>query len=578
MLPTRPAYTIYSSGFGKGPELILPEKLNTFKMRILTSKTTNFITLLLLVVMLFSCQERGNSDATNSRLLAQAQDFIGTDPKQALIALDSISNPDQLDKDSYMRYILARVQAKYKTNQNISQDTLIFDAAKYFDETNNAELSTLANFYAGGLYREKKMIDKALNSYLHSKDLVSETNNSLLKGKILHNVADLYYEQDIMDSALIYYKQAFDFLEKDNSTPTYKLTNILFIGHTFYNLGQKDSAHFYYDKGLKEAIRLDDKNNQTTFLHQLGLVSRDLKNYPQAVSYLNKALEYTQKPADSLKTYHNLLKTYNYKQQPDSAKIYINILENRFNEVEDKYLLRNMYEASAEYYKQIKDYEKALYYREQQKQIDQEIKSGNKSVELFDADKRFHLSLKDKQLKGKHTIFIYLTLILLLLITAGLIYRDKKREKKYIKRNKELQEKIEKQKSDNQALMQKIYDEVSSKLSDKEIKELKDKYGNESLQNQLKRLVDYTHNKGKQQLMKWADSYLIDQPIDQSIVKGLDDKNTTLLALLLDKTSDNEISLLLEIPIETVDAHKQQLRSALQNAGLDNDAINKILS
>lgn len=86
--------------------------------------------------LFISCTDRNISSVN---LLTQARDIIEVDPITSLALLDSISCPECMDRDSYMLYIVTRVQAKYKTYQDITADTLIFQAQRYFEKKNDTE-------------------------------------------------------------------------------------------------------------------------------------------------------------------------------------------------------------------------------------------------------------------------------------------------------------------------------------------------------------------------------------------------------------------------------------------------------
>ena len=78
---------------------------------------------------LVSCKQRREA----IRQLGCAQTIIETAPDSALVFLDSIrSHPRVLDKRHRMEYETAMVQAKYKCYKDISEDTAVFEARRYF--------------------------------------------------------------------------------------------------------------------------------------------------------------------------------------------------------------------------------------------------------------------------------------------------------------------------------------------------------------------------------------------------------------------------------------------------------------
>ena len=83
----------------------------------------------LLFLLTVSCARRDEA----LRLLEKAQSLIESAPDSALMYLDSIFLPEKfLSKENYMEYLVTNVQAKYKNNKDIKDDTIIFEAKRYF--------------------------------------------------------------------------------------------------------------------------------------------------------------------------------------------------------------------------------------------------------------------------------------------------------------------------------------------------------------------------------------------------------------------------------------------------------------
>lgn len=112
---------------------------------------------LLTGILLFSCQK----DNPHEKLLTQAQDslIIGK-PDIALNLLSSIDNPNKMDKESYMQYIITSVGAKYETKADITKDTLIFEAQRYFNKKEDLKYTVLANYYTPSYTMKAKISQK----------------------------------------------------------------------------------------------------------------------------------------------------------------------------------------------------------------------------------------------------------------------------------------------------------------------------------------------------------------------------------------------------------------------------------
>ncbi|MDD4141259.1 MAG: hypothetical protein PHR20_00475 [Bacteroidales bacterium] len=94
--------------------------------------------LFLILIWLFiatSCQKRNDA----IKLLDQACILMETNPDSALIYIDSIETPDiLLPQNKYMEYAVAKTQADYINHIDISKDTLVFEAKRYYEKKKEA--------------------------------------------------------------------------------------------------------------------------------------------------------------------------------------------------------------------------------------------------------------------------------------------------------------------------------------------------------------------------------------------------------------------------------------------------------
>lgn len=401
-------------------------------MKIITN-----IFLLFFLCLFFSCSNDNNN---SDKLLKEAQALTVNNPVRALVILDSIENPERMNKDDYMQYAITRVESKYKTYQDVSGDTLIFEAQKHFDKKCNYEQATLANYYAGGVYREKKMPDKALESFLNAGyyDLKSG-DNPLLSAKISENIGALYFEQSLRDSSIIYYKKALVYYKKVEGTkiPVLKVNNI--IGRAFEDLGQFDSAYVYFEKALTIADRLNNAPFQSAITQNLGIVSYDMKEYDQAILYFKTALNMEATTPKQIKKINiALLNTYIEKKNIQSAKQYVDTLVANLSISVSEHTNQEMYNALSNYYKLTEDYKQALYYFDLKVGSTLKIEQEEQLQGMLIAEKNYSLNMKDRekaelQAKIYFLLFLLISAILSFLITSILFRKRNKRDKEIIR-------------------------------------------------------------------------------------------------------------------------------------------------
>lgn len=394
----------------------------------------------------FSCKKE---DASFD-LLKQAKSIADIKPLEALLLLDSIQNPESMDKDNYMQYITAYVQAKYKTQQEITNDTLIFDAQKYFNSIDNTQEAILANYYSGCVYRDKKMINESLESFLNSSYYTIKTGNNQMSAKIFDNIGALYFQQGLIDSATVNYQTALNYYQNlDDTISVLRVTNL--IGRSFEAINKFDSAYIYFNNALQIAEIQNNNQYKSIILQNIALTYFGMQKYEKAIEYYQLALnieEITEKQISQINLY--LLKIYNIKGDLNSAKEYASKVEESTTKVDYIYTLKEMYSALAEYNKQIGDYKQALYYANLENEINQKILEQERPLSLLAADKSFYLDQKDKQIDQLHKhIFLYLSIAtvvcLVLLIFSISIFKIHKRDKKEIKLQEEKYRRIKDQ-------------------------------------------------------------------------------------------------------------------------------------
>jgi len=164
-------------------------------------------TLFLLIAVLSSC---GKPQPQASQLLARAEQLIEDYPDSALMLIDSIFYPEKsFNKKDYMYYCLVRVQARHKNYLPISEDTLIFEAKKYFTKKNNDfKTAALACYYSGWVHREQGDLNQAILDYKDAASYADKTNNTALNGLIQYNIGALFRSQGLFDEALHNYQLA----------------------------------------------------------------------------------------------------------------------------------------------------------------------------------------------------------------------------------------------------------------------------------------------------------------------------------------------------------------------------------
>lgn len=286
------------------------------------------------------------------QLLADAQRFMENNPDSAMLLIDSLFYPEKsLRHEDYMRYLVLHVQARYKTNRPVADDTLVFRARDHYSDRLDKEprMAALAWFYSGCVYRERGDYEKAMLHYKKAETYATGTADTALQGLIQYNLGDLFAVQDLFSKAQENYKAAARFYGEHPEKEAYSLSA---VGRMFLLDKNPDSAFFYFQKGQEAAKPTNDKVLQSLLAQNTGVAYQQIGQYAEAERYFRQSYRYNRDKEDQARSYLNLAKLFAQTEQLDSAAFYAGKLKNSVESSDDNYL-----KASA--YKFLADWEKA---------------------------------------------------------------------------------------------------------------------------------------------------------------------------------------------------------------------------
>ena len=282
--------------------------------------------------------------------LQVAMQTVDEHPQQALAVLEEIPYPQYMEHDNYMSYVVTLTQARYMNYQDITGDTLILEAQRYFADKDNPEMAARASYYAAAYWHEKGTEKNALEYFLLANYYARQAENNLFQAKSAHWIGSTYYDQDVLDSAQVYYHQAEKLYRTIANTEIQQLDIKYMLGRTYRELEQYHLSLSYLEEGLDAAQKLGNQLYEAKFMHCKGIIFRGRKEFQQAKECFNSALLKKIDVEDSLMIYHNYAKLYRMCNQPDSTKYYLDLVKNRVGELSFPYNRRNVYKELVFYY------------------------------------------------------------------------------------------------------------------------------------------------------------------------------------------------------------------------------------
>lgn len=394
----------------------------------------------LLFLMTVSCARRDEA----LRLLEKAQSLIESAPDSALMYLDSIFLPEKfLSKENYMEYLVTNVQAKYKNFKDIKDDTLIFEAKRYFiEKAHDPKLIAYSYLYSGCVYDERHDYGKALNEYNYAFSTAELSHDSILMYLSTSYIANIYDKQNYFDKALEKHLQSINYIKEGDKEML--ATSYANIAKGYLISLNNDNSIYYIDKALDIVTDSDNKKLLSSVYQFAHVIYRECNRIEEAKDFLRLSIEAN---GDSLATslYNlNLAELYLETGEQDSTKKYTHKLINEIDNINDMAFLASSYGFLSDYYSSLNMNDSALYYQDRLTRTIDKIREDNMQQNIYEIEKKYnyeHLSNNyHKKLNRQFKMIIVMLLILIILVTiiSMLIVRKKKGEIALMKKNEQL--------------------------------------------------------------------------------------------------------------------------------------------
>ena len=348
----------------------------------------NILLIVLSLFLLVAC----NPQPKAPELLQQAQLLMEDNPDSALLLIDSIFYPEKsLNKQDYMYYQVAKVQAKYKTYRPVKEDTLIFEARRYFAKHNkDLEKITLAHFYSGAVYRDKSDYDKAMQAYKDAATTAQKTNDPDLKGMVQYNIGDLLLQDNLIEEALDAYKKAEQLYGQSSINVEEKQIKCLSaVGRMFLMLSKPDSTFLYLHKGLELAEKIGNIELQKYLLQNLSIAYKEGKEYNKAEVLLSQSFRLNNDSAEEARYYLNFAKLYLSMGENDSVTVYKNKLLHSIDKLDDIYFKASAYNFLADWERGNQNYLEAISYQDKRMHLLLDIMEKERLQSVYEVQKKY---------------------------------------------------------------------------------------------------------------------------------------------------------------------------------------------
>ena len=379
-------------------------------------------------ILLFSCSRHNDAEM----FLEKAQAVMETSPDSAAMYLDSILMPEKfLKKEKYMEYLVTKVQAKYKNYDNIKEDTNIFITKTYFDKTRkNSQMNMYSHLYSACVYDERGEYENAMRDYKTAFSLAEKMQDSLYMWRISQNIGGLFYNQLYFDEALKIYKSSITWIN-NNDDKALCYADIVRIYHL---LGMPDSVSYYIGKAIDMAEQANDKMILSSIYQNAHVYCRKNNEPELAKKYLKMAYEINTDASEEIRFQLNFLNMYIEDENIDSARVYVNMLKNVYNDIDNKNLKTTVCKSIARYYDKIDMCDSVMYFMDKVVWFCQGSYIDNLAQNIYEIQEKYDYELQRNIYQTKLnkrlilTVCILIVLLLVTIVSFILITKSKRRE------------------------------------------------------------------------------------------------------------------------------------------------------
>ena len=165
---------------------------------------------LLIVISFVSCSN------TYSQL-QEIESYIEEDPKRALEEIRNL-NPDKFlhSPRTKAKHALLHSMALDKNYIDLTTDSIIAPAVKYYSRHGSADDRMLMHYYMGRIYANAGNLDKAAIEYTRGEELVDDAENKVAAGRLYTVFATVYNKTNNAKKEIEYAQKGYAFFKEMN--------------------------------------------------------------------------------------------------------------------------------------------------------------------------------------------------------------------------------------------------------------------------------------------------------------------------------------------------------------------------
>ena len=323
-------------------------------------------------------------------------------------------------KTERMATVVDEVRAKYKANEDVSNEDQIFEAYDYFVKQKDYGNAAPAALYSGCVRQAKKEYESAMNCYKEADKYGRQ-----------YYIGDLLNASGNEAEAITNYKAAAE-LWGDSLSRKAKCLNAVAMMNIV--IDEYDSAFVYLDQALNLAQTTQDKVTEASVWNNYSVAYQLLDKYDAALNCLRKTLPLVDEKRRPIALL-NLAKVYLALDERDSLEYYKTQMLNAIEEVESQpetqaavygFLIKDALAVG--------DYESAYQFEKQHEQVALDILGDQTQSSVLEIQKKYDFEAQankhNRQMLSRQRLIIALTIVLiaaLVLVTVLILNALKKK-------------------------------------------------------------------------------------------------------------------------------------------------------
>jgi tetratricopeptide (TPR) repeat protein/DNA-binding CsgD family transcriptional regulator len=315
--------------------------------------------------------------------------------------------PDSLDEANRALLCLLSTQAKWKTFQDVKQDTAWDEAIRHFTKQEDYDRLAKCYYYRGVVYEQDSALEKSLESYLQAYDCIKKVKDNLYENIITSYIGRLYFNQLDYKNTAKFNRLSYQAAErsKDSVGMAHALIDLCPCYLVFHkpeeSLSNAWKAFALINRDTTDAYYL-------TIANALANAYYDLKDYKKSLYFALKALppEPHFNNYDYTPSYESIAQTYYKLKDYDNAAKYFYIATNSDN-INTRYA---SYTGLFEIAKQRNESQEALKYEALATKFRDQVYNLDKSRELIDTQNNYGLQkieANNQQQQRKKTFIVW---------------------------------------------------------------------------------------------------------------------------------------------------------------------------